>query len=78
MSPKAHPPRKRRLHCHWCGGGHVSTDCPNRDGSTVKLFGTTDADGNYVPPPGVKVRVLSIPTTVDSDQLTQMLKEMDP
>jgi hypothetical protein len=74
---QAHPPRKRRLNCHWCRGGHVSTDCPNRSGHSVKLYGTTDADGNYVPPPGVNVRVLSIPTTVHSDALTDILKEME-
>lgn len=68
------PTGRRRLKCHWCGGKHVSTLCQNRDGGIVNQFGTLDQDRNYVPPPGVKVRVLSIPIHVHSDTLNRLLK----
>jgi hypothetical protein len=42
----------------------------------VKQYGTVDAQGNYVPPPGVKVRVLEISRTVHSDTLRRVLGEM--
>jgi hypothetical protein len=66
--------RLRRLHCHWCQGKHVSTACPNRAGNSIKQYGTV-VDGLYVPPKGVKVRVLAIPSTVHGSDLTRILKE---
>ena len=53
----AKQPRLRRLRCHWCSGGHISTACPNRNGATVKQFGTMGPNREYIPPPGVEVRV---------------------
>lgn len=71
--PKAK--RKRRsLLCHWCRGPHVSTACPNRAGAAVRLFGTQAPDGSYVPPPGVRVRVLEVPYSLRGDELTAILK----
>lgn len=70
-------PRKRKLRCHWCRGPHRSDRCHNRDGATVKLYGSTDpVTKAYVPPPGTKVRYLCIPTTMHSDQLTEALKSL--
>jgi hypothetical protein len=69
--------RPRKLHCHWCSGGHVSSDCPNRDGKTIRLFGAV-VDGRYVPPPGVKVRIMQLPYDIHGDRLTTILKELDP
>ena len=66
----------RRLRCHWCRGGHISTACPNRDGKTVKLYGSTGPNGEYIPPPGVRVRHLVIPRTVHSDRLTVILETL--
>ena len=70
------PPKPRKhLRCHHCRGLHQTSQCPNR-GESVRQFGTMDQDRNYVPPPGVKVRVLVNPPTINGDQLKAMLKEM--
>lgn len=65
---KQHP-RFRRLSCHWCSGSHISAACPNRSGTVVKQFGTIDNDRQYVPPPGVKVRVRHLPHHVFGEDL---------
>jgi len=62
-------PRFRRLKCHFCRGRHVSAACPNRYGESVKLYGTMGPNREYVPPPGVRVRVLVLPNTVHGDML---------
>ena len=68
--------RGRPARCKWCGGPHVSDACSGSE-VVVKRYGTV-VDGRYVPPPGLRVRVLSIPTTVHGRQLTTILREMEP
>lgn len=70
-------PAFRRLKCHFCRGRHVSAACPNRDGEVVKLYGTLGPDREYIPPPGVKVRVLVLPNTVHGDMLKSFIKAED-
>lgn len=70
--PKAKP-KRRSLLCHWCRGAHVSTECPNRAGSAIKLFGTQAPDGSYVPPKGVRVRVIKLPWAMCGDQVAEFL-----
>ena len=62
-------PRFRRLRCHWCSGKHMTAACPNRTGECVKQFGTLGPNREYVPPPGVKVRVVHAPYNAFADQL---------
>lgn len=72
---RTNPPKPRKsLRCKWCRGAHQTNLCPNR-GPAIRQFGTLDQDRNYIPPPGVKVRILSIPRTVDGEQLKAILKE---
>lgn len=73
--PRPKHVRRKRLECKWCGMGHRTDLCP-RNRNVVKQYGTVDAQGNYVPPPGVKVRVLEISRTVHSDTLRRVLGEM--
>lgn len=67
---------KRKLRCHWCRGQHFSADCGNRDAGLVKVFGTVDpVTRKYVPPPGVRVRFVSIPNTVHGDTVGDYLED---
>lgn len=70
------PRQKRQLFCHHCGGKHRGDRCYSR-APAVRHYGTV-VDGEYVPYPGTKVRVLAIPNTIDGEQLTRILKETDP
>lgn len=73
------PRRKRPARCHWCRGPHVSDSCPNRAGKSVRQFGTVDpVTRDYIPPPGVQVRVLHISNNVHSETLATILKEIEP
>ena len=67
--------RRARLECKWCGMGHITTAC-QRNRNVVKLYGTVDADGRYVPPPGVTVRHVQIPQNIHGDRLGKILKEL--
>lgn len=67
---------RRGLRCHWCRGHHHSLACPNRAGATIKLYGTMGPNREYVPPPGVKVRVVSIPNTVHGDRIGKLLENL--
>lgn len=67
-------PRFRRLKCHFCRGRHVSAACPNRNGTQIKLYGTLGPNREYIPPPGVRVRVLVLPNTVHGDMLKDYAK----
>ena len=69
-------PKGRPARCKWCRGAHPTDKCPGMGATLVKRYGTV-VDGRYVPPPGLEVRVLSIPTTVHGDTLAYFLKELD-
>lgn len=66
---------KTRLRCHWCRGPHPSDRCENRarQAPIIRQFGTV-VDGEYVPYPGNKVRVIAIAHTVNGDTLTAFMK----
>lgn len=46
--------------------------------SIRKEFGTLGPDREYIPPEGIHVRVISIPNTVHSDTVLQLLSEVEP
>lgn len=62
-------PRRRRLKCKWCSGDHQSAACTNREGVTVKQYGTMGPNREYVPPPGVRVTVRHLPPSVFGEDL---------
>ena len=77
LHPKPPPrvrPKRKRLMCNFCGMAHATDRC-RRVREPVKQFGTV-VNGEYVPPEGVKVRMLQIPRTVHGDTLGRLLKEM--
>ena len=67
-------PKMRRLHCHWCSGKHISTACPNRGVLFVKQFGSLGPLREYVPPPGVKVRIRNLPHNVFGEDLRRIAR----
>lgn len=69
---------KKRLRCGRCGGRHMAMNCKNLRRNVVKQYGTVDpVTREYVPPPGVAVRVVQITPFVHSDRLAKMLHELD-
>jgi len=75
--PPAFMPKPRLpLRCKWCRGHHATNTCPNPKGVRRKRFGTLDRNRDYVPPPGLEVPVLSIPSTVHGDSLAALLKNI--
>lgn len=63
--------------CKHCRGPHQANLCPNR-GPAIKQFGTLGPNREYIPPPGVNVRIMQITGDTFGDQLTKILKELDP
>jgi len=57
---------RTRLRCMRCGGRHMGNAC--REGPIERKYGTV-VDGRYVPPEGVRVRVIEAPYAMFGDQL---------
>ena len=67
---------RRRIRCSYCRGPHMPEACTNRI-EVRNEFGTVDpVTREYVPPPGVTVRVLCIPNTVHGDAVGDLLREV--
>lgn len=66
--------RTKIKRCIFCRGPHNSDHCTSVGKNAKKLYGTIDPEtGEYVPPPGVYVRVFKIGPNVHSDKLTELM-----
>lgn len=76
MPPK---PPARPLRCKWCRGSHLTDHCPNPNGRRPvrKLYGTMGPRREYVPPPGVSVRIIEAPYALCGDQLDAWLNQRE-
>ena len=66
-------PKRPRLICLHCGMNHQTDRCPRTKKPLVKEYGKV-VRGKYIPPPGVKIRYIELPSDVHGDGLTALLK----
>lgn len=73
---RATPPKPRtRLRCKYCRGRHMTSACPNPSGAVLKQYGTLGPLREYIPPPGVTVRIIHAPYAMHGDELGAWLRE---